>query len=286
MSKINFAFWGTPEIASLTLDIIKKNNFIPSLIITNPDKKSGRKLKLNPSPVSVWAENNRIECLKPEKLDQNFLNNLFKLTTEKSIEIYVVVAYGKILPEVLINYPKFKTINVHYSLLPKYRGASPLESAILSGETETGVTVQEIAYKLDSGPILSSQKIELNLLASKEEIKNKLIEEGANLLMEILSKIKKEEIEKTKQVEENATFCKKIKKEDGLINLKDNDLINWNKYRAYQEWPSVYFFVNKNDKNIRLKITKASLVNDKFVIEKVIPENRKEIDYVDFLKEK
>ncbi len=286
MDKIKFAFFGTPEVATSTLDILKKNGHTPSLIITTPDKKSGRKLKLKPSPVSMWAENNQIKCLKPEKLDQDFLEILFKLTKEKSIELYVVVAYGKILPEDIIEYPKFKSVNIHYSLLPKYRGASPLESAILSGEKETGVTLQEIKHKLDSGPILSSKKIDLGLHTLKIDLEKKLIEEGAYLLLDMLSSIKKGGLQKTEQEEERVTYCKKIKKEDGLIDINDDDLINWNKYRAYQKWPSVYFFINKNNKNIRIKVTKASFVDGNFVIEKIIPEGKKEVDYQNFLKEK
>ena len=286
MTNIKFAFFGTPEIASQTLDILLANNLLPSLIITSPDKRAGRDLKLTPSPVSIWAKDHNIKCLKPEKLDDIFLDELFRLTDQERIDIYVVVAYGKILPEALIKYPAKKTINVHYSLLPKYRGASPLESAIQNGENETGVTIQEIEYKLDSGPILATQKVPIDTTTTKIKLKEELIEGGANLLIKTLNQIKDGTINKIAQDEDQATFCKKIKKEDGLIDPQGNDLENWNKYRAFYGWPGVYFFANKKDKNIRLKITQASLVDGKFTIEKVIPENKKEISYSDFLKQK
>jgi len=285
MDKIKFAFFGTPDVASQTLDILRANGYLPSLIITAPDKRAGRDLKISPSPVSIWAKKNNILCLKPEKLDGDFLEKLFSLTVEKGINIYIVVAYGKILPENLIKYPKLKSINIHYSILPKYRGASPLESAILSGETETGVTIQEIEYKLDSGPILDSKKIKLDINTTKAELKNELIKEGANLLIEVLPKIENGQIKKINQKESEATFCRKIKKEDGLISPNENDLENWNKYRAFFGWPGVYFFTTKRDKEIRLKITKASFKDNKFIIERVIPENKKEISYSDFLKQ-
>lgn len=285
MDKIKFAFFGTPDVASQTLETLKVNGYLPSLIITTPDKKAGRDLKITPSKVSIWAEENKIPCLKPEKLDKDFLEKLFSLTKEKGIDIYIVVAYGKILPEDLIKYPKFKSINIHYSILPKYRGASPLESALLAGETETGVTIQEIEYKLDSGPILGLKKVSIGIETTKLELKNKLIEEGSNLLLEILSKIEGGQINKINQNENEATFCKKIKKEDGLIYPDENDLVNWNKYRAFVGWPGVYFFTTKKDKNVRVKITKASFKDNKFIIEKVIPENKKEINYSDFLKQ-
>jgi len=286
MTNIKFAFFGTPEVASQTLDILLANNLLPSLIITSPDKRAGRDLKLTPSPVSIWAKNHNIKCLKPEKLDDIFLDELFHLTDQEKIDIYVVVAYGKILPDILIKYPAKKTINVHYSLLPKYRGASPLESAIQNGENETGVTIQEIEYKLDSGPILATQKVPIDTTTTKIKLKEELIEGGANLLIKTLNQIKDGTINKIAQDEDQATFCKKIKKEDGLIDPQGNDLENWNKYRAFYGWPGIYFFADKKDKNIRLKITQASLLDGKFIIEKVIPENKKEISYSDFLKQK
>lgn len=286
MTNIKFAFFGTPEVASQTLDILLANNLLPSLIITSPDKRAGRDLKLTPSPVSIWAKNHNIKCLKPEKLDDRFLDELFRLTDQEKIDIYLVVAYGKILPEALIKYPPKKTINVHYSLLPKYRGASPLESAIQNGENQTGVTIQEIEYKLDSGPILATQKIPIDIMTTKAKLKEELIEGGANLLIRTLNQIKDGTINKIPQDENQATFCGKIKKEDGLIDPQGNDLENWNKYRAFYGWPGIYFFADKKDKKIRLKITQASFINNKFTIEKVIPENKKEISYSDFLRQK
>lgn len=286
MTNIKFAFFGTPEVASQTLDILLANNLLPSLIITSPDKRAGRDLKLTPSPVSIWAKNHNIKCLKPEKLDDRFLDELFRLTDQEKIDIYLVVAYGKILPEALIKYPPKKTINVHYSLLPKYRGASPLESAIQNGENQTGVTIQEIEYKLDSGPILATQKIPIDIMTTKAKLKEELIEGGANLLIRTLNQIKDGTINKIPQDENQATFCGKIKKEDGLIDPQGNDLENWNKYRAFYGWPGIYFFADKKDKKIRLKITQASFIDNKFTIEKVIPENKKEISYSDFLRQK
>ena len=286
MTNIKFAFFGTPEVASQTLDILLANDLLPSLIITSPDKRAGRDLKLTPSPVSIWAKDHNIKCLKPEKLDDIFLDELFRLTDQEKIDIYLVVAYGKILPETLIKYPPKKTINVHYSLLPKYRGASPLESAILNGEDETGVTIQEIEYKLDSGPILATQKIPIDIMTTKAKLKEELIEGRANLLIRTLNQIKDGTINKNPQDENQATFCGKIKKEDGLIDPLGDDLANWNKYRAFYGWPGIYFFADKKDKKIRLKITQASFVDNKFIIEKVIPENKKEINYSDFIKQK
>src|SRR3989344_9496935 len=131
----NFIFWGTPDVASETLEILKNSGFIPALIITSPDSKKGRGLQIQVSPVTIFAEQNKIPILKPQKLDKEFT---LKLSTF-NFQLFVVVAYGKIIPEDILGMPKSGSINIHYSLLPKYRGASPVETAILNGETETGV---------------------------------------------------------------------------------------------------------------------------------------------------
>src|SRR3989344_3479135 len=133
-NNLNFVFWGTPDVASETLEILKQAGFLPALIITSLDKPQGRKMFVTPPPVKVWAQENNIPYIQPEKLDKEFT---FKLSTF-NFQLAVVVAYGKIMPEKIINLPAFGSINVHYSLLPKYRGASPVETAILNGERETG----------------------------------------------------------------------------------------------------------------------------------------------------
>ena len=278
---LNFAFWGTPEVGSKTLDILKSNGYIPSLIITSPDKRSGRGLHMTQSPVSIWAENNDINCQKPEKVNQDFLDNFKKL----DIDLSIVVAYGKILPEAIINEPKLGTINIHYSLLPKYRGASPLESALLNGDTKTGVSIQQMEYKLDSGPIWAEKELNISINTTKEELRSLLISEGATLLCDVLPKIINKEISPGAQDDELATHCTKIDKSFGEINPNDNPLSNWNKYRAFYGWPGIYFFKERGGKKIRIKITKAKYENNSFVIERVVPDGKKEISYQDFLKQ-
>lgn len=270
-NNLNFAFFGTPDIASNTLEILKKNGYLPSVIITSIDKPQGRKMIITPPPVKIWAEENNIPYIQPQKIDEELLKKLLNF----NCDLFIVVAYGKILLENLINTPKFGTINIHYSLLPKYRGASPLEQALLNGDKETGVSIQQMEYKLDSGPILGEEKIDININDTKDILKNKLIEIGANLLSKILPEIIEGNIKKIFQDEDKATFCKKIKKEDGEINIDGDNLLNWNKYRAYYGWPGVFFF--KEGK--RIKITKAKYENNSFIIERVIPEGKKEMDF-------
>ena len=268
---IKFVFFGTPDVASETLEILKVNGYIPSLIITSQDKPQGRKMLLTSPPVKTWAIENNIQYLQPEKLDEEFIYNLKPIT----YNLFIVVAYGKILPEKLLSLPKLGSINIHYSLLPKYRGASPVESAILNGDTETGITIQKMEFKMDSGPIITKELIEILQDEKAPDLRKKLIKIGGKLLIKILPNIIENKIKLIPQNEEDATYCKKIKKEDGLIDLNDDAKINYNKFRAYASWPRTFFFQN----NKRIIITDATIEDEKFVIKKIIPENGKETNY-------
>ncbi len=280
----NFIFWGTPEIASKTLEILKNNGYLPLIIITSPDKPVGRGLHLTPSATSIWAKQNNILCLKPEKIDSNFIEKLKTEFSMKFINLSIVVAYGKILPQEIIDLPNLGTINIHYSLLPKYRGASPLESTLLNDDKITGITIQQMIFKLDSGPIVIKKEIQIDDEESKENLRDILIKLGASTLSDIFPKIFNEGIEVKNQDEGEATYCKKIKKEDGLIDLNENARENYNKYRAFTGWPETYFLIEKNEKKIRIKIKKANYKDNSFNIERVIPEGKKEINYKDFLR--
>ncbi|MFA5751196.1 MAG: methionyl-tRNA formyltransferase [Candidatus Paceibacterota bacterium] len=267
--KVKFAFFGTPIVASQTLDILKENGYIPSLIITSADKPRGRKMKITPSPVKEWAIKNDIPFIQPEDIDE-------KIITNEQFDLFVVVAYGRILSETILKFPKYGSINIHYSLLPRWRGASPVETAILFGDKKTGVTIQQMEYKMDSGNIIAKSEIKIEDDETAPKLRERLIKIGANLLVETLPKIVEKKISPIKQDETNTTFCKKIKKTDGLINLEDNPTINYNKYRAYKEWPRTFFFRNGK----RIIITQAKLIDNKFIIEKIIPENGKEMIYI------
>jgi len=281
--KLNFVFWGTPDVASETLEILKQNDYIPSLIITAPDKPQGRKMLITPPPVKIWAIENNVPYLQPESLAKPFLTRPYfflkgkgKALLEALPDISIVVAYGKIIPEEILNLPKLGSINIHYSLLPKYRGASPVESAILNGDTETGISIQKMEYKMDTGPIIAQEKIEIEPEEKASELRKRLIKIGGNLLIKILPNFINGKIKLIPQDERQASVCKKIKKEDGLVNLEielPSDL--YNKFRAYATWPRTFFF--KEGK--RIIITEAKLENREFKILKIIPEGGKEILY-------
>ena len=281
MNNLKFAFFGTPLIAKQTLDILADNGYIPSVIITSPDARSGRGMNMNQSPVSEWAGNHNIKCFKPERIGQEFTDEFNKL----DIDLSIVVAYGKILPEYIISIPKLGTINIHYSLLPKYRGASPLESSLLNGDRVTGVSIQQMAFKLDSGPIITEKEISIDINETKDDLKNKLIILGGNLLCEILPEVINKKITSRIQDESLAIYCTKINKEDGQIDLNSDASVNYNKYRAFYGWPGVYFFTTKHGKKIRVKIKQATYENGLFTIKRVTPEGKREISYEDFLRQ-
>jgi len=273
---LKFIFFGTPDVASETLEILKENGYIPSLIITSTDKQQGRKMLITPPQVKIWAEKNNIKYLQPEKLEEVFINELKKENTD----LFIIVAYGKILPENMINLPRLGSINIHYSLLSKYRGASPVESAILNGDKETGITIQKMKFKMDSGPIITQKKTNILPNEKAPELRKRLIKIGGELLVKTLPNYIENKIKLISQNENEASYCKKIKKEDGLINLDDNDIKNYNKFRAYNFWPRTFFF--KNEKRIIIK--EAKLENNKFIIKKVLPEGKKEINREEFKK--
>jgi len=281
--ELNFAYFGTPDVASRTLEILYTAGYMPKIIITSPDRKSGRGMEMHESETSKWAREHNIPCLKPEKIDGAFIEVLKKEFEKLEITLSIVVAYGKILPETLIKHPKLGTVNIHYSLLPMYRGASPLEACLLAGDTVTGVSIQQMAYKLDSGAIINESQLGINIEDTKKILRDKLIKLGGESLCEILPKIESGDIDPKIQNENLATYCSKITKEDGEINIEGDARKNYNKYRAYYGWPGVYFFTKKHGKKIRVKITKAKYENNSFIIEQVIPEGKKETDYKNFL---
>lgn len=272
MQKTNFVFFGTPEVARDTLEILKSNGLLPSLVITAPDKPQGRKMIITPPEVKNWAIENNIPFIQPERITKEEISGVF--------DFFLVVAYGKILPEEILKIPKYGSINIHYSLLPKYRGASPVESAILSGENKTGVSIQKMEYKMDSGPIIGTEDTEIKPGEKTAVLKKRLIEIGAHLLIKVLPEYLEGHINPTEQNEILATFSKKIKKEDGLLNESDSEEKKYNKFRAYSTWPRTFFFQDGK----RIIITDASLENGVFVIKKVIPEGKKEINYKDFIR--
>ena len=278
---MNIAFWGTPELTISLLETLKESGFLPKIIITGPDRPVGRGLVMTAPTPKIWALEHGITVLQPEKIDEAFIES-FKTY---NIDLSVVVAYGKILPESIISIPRYGTLNVHYSLLPRFRGATPVESAILAGDAETGVCIQQMVYKLDAGDIHRYEKVIIGEHETAPDLRARLNVIGATLLALTIKDIANGTASPVVQDETGITRCGKIEKENGLVNPETDSPIELDrKFRAYYGWPGIYFFTKHNDRDVRTKITDAILENGKFIIKKVVPEGKKEIEYQEFLK--
>lgn len=277
--QVKIAFLGNSVFSLIVLKELKNLGIFPDVLVTSADKPQGRKMILTPSPTKMWAEENSIEYLTPEKLrEENFIKKI------SSYNLFIVASYGKIIPKQILEIPKYKTLNIHPSLLPKYRGPSPLQEQILNGEKEVGVTIMQIDEQVDHGPIVKQEKIILEDYLGFNDMQEKLAKAGATLLSEILSDWIKGKITVTEQNHSNATFTKKIMKEDGLIDIVNGDpLKNYLKILAFENWPVAFFEIEKNDKKIKVLIKKASFDGQILNIKKVIPEGKKEMDYKSFL---
>lgn len=272
-NNLKIAFWGTPQISVYILDSLKEAGILPYLIITSPDKPKGRKLLLTPPEVKIWSQKNNVKFTQPQKIKNN--DDLEKTLKKENFDFFVVIAYGKILPKSIIDIPKYGTLNIHPSLLPELRGPSPIISAILEDKKETGVSIMLMDEQMDHGPIVLQKKYSVNQWPQEEILEKELAKIGGQMLIESFDIVKQGRKPK-EQEHSKATYCKKIEKTDGLINLQDDPYLNFRKIRSFHRWPRAYFF-DKNGK--RVIITKANFEKGDLEIEKVIPEGKKEVDY-------
>lgn len=270
---MNYIFFGTPDVAEETLKRLVDSGLRPLAVVTNPDAPKGRGRVMTPSLVRQYAESLAIPVYTPETLDQSFNKEIESL----GADLAIVVAYGKILPEELINSFPRGVLNVHYSLLPRWRGASPVESALLWGDEVTGVTIQKMVKALDAGDVVASRMEKIKEDDTTATLRPRLIALGSDLLIETLPKYLNGEITPLVQDESLVTRAPKFRKGDGEIALEGDDLENWRKYRAFAVSPGTFFFRDGK----RFKITKARYADGIFHIERVIPEGGKETDYRD-----
>lgn len=267
----NFVYFGTPSVASETLAHLIARGFVPKLVITSPDAPRGRGLTLTPSPVKAMAIEHGIPYLTPEKLDAAAIAEI----ASQTCDVGICVAYGKMFPEALINsFPK-GVLNVHYSLLPRHRGATPLEAALLSGDSETGVTVQKMVKALDAGDVIAQERTAIGEDETARELRPRLITLGAELLVKTLPSYLDGAITPVVQDSTQATHAGKLKKEDGLIDLSGDAKENWRKYRAYADTIGTYLVRSGK----RIKIITADFSDGSFTPLRVVPEGKTETDF-------
>lgn len=275
----HIAFFGTPDFTVDFLEALQKHDLTPSVIVTNPDRAVGRGMVLTAPAPKIWGQEHGIPVIQPETIDATILATL----AETKWDLFIVVAYGKILPAMLIDMPICGTINVHYSLLPAYRGATPVEAAILHGEETTGVCIQQMQFKLDSGPLLACESIVIAPDDTTLSLRGKLNAIALTLLPKTITQLFAGTITPVPQDEARASHTGKIKKTDGEIWLSDDTQLNDRKFRAHVGNVGTYFYTEKKGARIRVRVTKAHVDENNFVIDEVIPENGKPQSYQQFL---
>jgi methionyl-tRNA formyltransferase len=302
---INYVYFGSSRLSVLVLDELLKLGQKPALIVTTPDKPQGRKLEIKPNVVKEWAVANAIPVISPAKLDASFIEDIKKYPTD----LFVVASYGKIMPNDVIELPAHKTLNIHPSLLPEYRGASPLPTSILNDTKKTGVSIMQLDAEMDHGPIVAQKAIDVSKQTSFEphgewptylDFEEMMAREGARLLVEMLPKWVNGEIEAVEQDHSKATYTKKLDKSEADLKLTPTELSEltnanaakiprdraykiFRTIQAFQGWMNAYFFIDRAGAQIRVKVTDASFENGKLSIKKVIPEGKKEMTFADFV---
>ena len=244
--KIKIIFAGTPDFAIPSFQsLINENNFEILAVITQPDKKQGRKQILSPTPVKITAENYKIAVWQPEKIKE-YEKEIIKANPD----LGVVIAYGQIIPQDILDIPRYGWINIHASLLPKYRGAACVQAAILAGDQETGITIMKIDKGLDTGPILKQTKIKINKEDTAETLSDKLAKLGAEIIVETLKNYISGKIKPKNQNNSEFSYVQTLSKADGKINWQKNAEEIERMTRALNPWPGTW--TELNSKKIKI----------------------------------
>jgi len=304
---MNIIFIGTPEFGAIILNglLINSSNYKPILVITTPDKPVGREQTLTPPPVKVIARKYKIPIEQPEKLQVIS----YKLQDLKP-DLIIVAAYSQILPKSILDIPRYGCLNIHPSLLPKYRGPSPIQYAILNGDEETGVTIIKMTDKIDAGPIVAYKNFAINEKVNYVDLENKLANLGLKLLIETIPKLINRKIKPIPQNNSKATFTKILAKENGKINWQKTAEEIERQIRAFTPWPGAFTLWQKDGKLLRIKILNGRVYKfqqefvyvigrtlvvpqneiavqcgkDYLVIEKLQLEGKKEMKSEDFMR--
>ncbi len=252
---MNIIFMGTPEFAVPTLEkLIQKESINIPLVVTQPDRKSGRGRKIKKSPVKKTAEKNNIDLFQPENINEFRSIEIIK---KMEVDYIVVVAYGQILSKEILEHPDKGCINVHASVLPKYRGAAPINWAIINGEKDTGVTTMLMEEGLDTGDILKINKINISSDMNAGELHDALKDIGGELLIKTIEEIESNEISPEKQDESKASYAPILNKKTGFIKWAKTSLEIHNLIRGLYPWPGAYTYY----KDEKLKIIKSEVKN-------------------------
>ena len=260
MSKLRIIFMGTAELACASLlALTREPGFSVVAVVTQPDKPKGRTLKLHPPPVKEVALATSLPVLQPVRArDESFLDDLRQLHPD----LIVVAAYGQILPQAILDLPRLGCLNVHTSLLPKHRGAAPIQWAILDGDATTGVTIMRMDAGLDTGAILSQQATPIHPDDNSQTLHDRLAQLGATLLVQTIRDQVAGKILPVPQPAEGVTYARKIKKEDGLLDWSQPARVLWNRVRAFTPWPGAFTHFAAVGHSAMLKIWLAEIADE------------------------
>lgn len=259
MNKIKTIFFGTHEFAVTILQgMIDSDLFDIDLVITQPDQPVGRKQILTPPPVKVLAEKYGLKIDQPQSLKSYILGPTSSDGGHKTYDIGVCCQYGLIIPENILNTPKFGTINVHTSLLPKYRGASPIQTALMNGETETGVTIMKMDAGMDTGPILTQKAVTIDENETYTALSEKLAKIAVLELLEAIPPYISGKLLPQAQDESRATYTKILTREDGKIDWSKSAKEIYNQYRGLTPWPGAWTMWNEK----RIKLLKIKPITN------------------------
>ncbi len=252
--KLRTVFMGTSDFADTILKalIAEKYNIIG--VYTQADKKVGRDQKLQKTAVKITAENNAISVYSPARFGEEEIAEL----KNKKPDLLIVAAYGKILPQAILDLPGFGAINVHASLLPYYRGPAPIQNAILNGETETGVTIMLMNSGIDTGDILSQEKTSIEPDETSDKLSQKLANLSIPLLIKTIYLWVERNISSQPQDNSSASLCQLIERSDGKVNWLNDAQSIYNQYRAFYAWPGIFTYWQQGSTNVRIKINKLS----------------------------
>ena len=253
---MNILYAGTPNPSAKILKALCDNPSINVVgVLTKPDKAQKRGSKLVQSPVSIEAQNRNLNIFKPDDLNAIKLKQSIEAL---NVDFIVVAAYGKILPKWLLALPKIMPINIHYSLLPKYRGASPIQSSLLNGDCISGITFMKMSEELDDGDCIKQYELNIKNNHNKITLEKDLCDLSITKIFEILDMVKEEKYTLVEQDNDSATYCKKINKSEAMINFNETADEIYNKFKAYYEWPGICF----EHKNIIIKIREMDVISD------------------------
>ena len=296
MFEQKIVFMGSADISREYLRSLFENKYNIIAVYTQPPRKKNRGMEVTKSPVQLYAEDNNIRIHHPNNLQ---LPDDLSALKDLKPDIVVVMGYGILIPSILLNIPKFGFINIHVSLLPRWRGASPIEHSIINGDKETGISIFQLEEKLDTGPILNSASIKIEDSFSKHDLILRLNKLGTSLLNETLPKIFNKTVLMKEQDDSKATYAKKLTSESRKINFNDNVTNVYNHIRAFSPKPSAWFMHNNQRINILkcsmdiCKSESSKILNAKFHIGckngKIIPqiiqrEGKKTMKINEFLK--